>query len=72
MTIQDSIQCFKRFNGEPYHEMWLQLKKLVLQYRMHGLPDNFLLEYFYRSLDSINKGVADQLSYGGLMQQAYT
>uniref|UniRef100_M1DX07 Uncharacterized protein n=1 Tax=Solanum tuberosum TaxID=4113 RepID=M1DX07_SOLTU len=28
-------------------------------------------QYFYRSLDSVNKGVADQLSPGGLMQQPY-
>lgn len=35
----------------------------------NGLPDNFLLKYFYQSLDPVNKGVADQLSREGLMQQ---
>lgn len=38
---------------------------------MHGLPDNVLLQYFYRSLDSVNKGVSDQLSWGGLMKKPY-
>ncbi|XP_049362576.1 uncharacterized protein LOC125827308 [Solanum verrucosum] len=71
MTIRDSIQSFKRLNGEPLHETWLRFKKLVLQCPTHGLPDNVLLQYFYRSLDSVNKGVADQLSPGGLMQQPY-
>ena len=33
--------------------------------------DNVLLQYFYHSLDSVNEGVADQLSPGGLMQQPY-
>uniref|UniRef100_M1D8A9 Uncharacterized protein n=1 Tax=Solanum tuberosum TaxID=4113 RepID=M1D8A9_SOLTU len=32
---------------------------------------NVLLQYFYRSLDSVNKGIADQLSPGGLMQHPY-
>uniref|UniRef100_M1DHC5 Integrase core domain containing protein n=1 Tax=Solanum tuberosum TaxID=4113 RepID=M1DHC5_SOLTU len=29
------------------------------------------MQYFYRSLDLVNKGVADQLSPGGIMQQPY-
>ncbi|WMV32881.1 hypothetical protein MTR67_026266 [Solanum verrucosum] len=71
MTLQDSIQSFKCLEGEPIHETLLRFKKLVLQCPIHGLPDNVLLQYFYRSLDSINKGVADQLSLGGLMQKPY-
>ena len=30
-----------------------------------------MLQYFWQSLDSMNKGVADQISPGGLMQQPY-
>ena len=71
MTLRDSIQSFKRLEGEQIHETWLRFKKLVLQCPTHGFPDNVLLQYFYRSLDSVNKGVADQLSPGGLMQQPY-
>uniref|UniRef100_M1DA31 Retrotransposon gag protein n=1 Tax=Solanum tuberosum TaxID=4113 RepID=M1DA31_SOLTU len=71
MTLWDSIQSFKRLEGEPIHETWLRFKNLVLQCPTHGLPDNVLLQYFYRSLDSVNNGVADQLSPGGLMQQPY-
>uniref|UniRef100_M1DTB4 Uncharacterized protein n=1 Tax=Solanum tuberosum TaxID=4113 RepID=M1DTB4_SOLTU len=44
---------------------------LVLQCPTHGLPDNVLLQYFYQSLDSLNKRLADQLLPGGLMQQPY-
>uniref|UniRef100_M1DS84 Retrotransposon gag protein n=1 Tax=Solanum tuberosum TaxID=4113 RepID=M1DS84_SOLTU len=67
----DSIQSFKRREREPLHETWLRFKKLVLQCPTHGLPDNVLMQCFYRSLDSVNKGVADQLLLGGLMQQPY-
>ncbi|KAK6779898.1 hypothetical protein RDI58_022082 [Solanum bulbocastanum] len=71
MTIRESIQCFNRLNGESLHETWLRFKKLVLQCPTHGLLDNVLLQYFYRSLHLVNKGVGDQLSLGGLMQQPY-
>uniref|UniRef100_M1DL01 Integrase core domain containing protein n=1 Tax=Solanum tuberosum TaxID=4113 RepID=M1DL01_SOLTU len=57
--------------GEPIHETWLRFKKLVLQCQTHCLPDKVLLQYFYRSLHSVNKGVADQLFLGGFMQQSY-
>ncbi|WMV09160.1 hypothetical protein MTR67_002545 [Solanum verrucosum] len=71
MTFWDNIQSFKRLEGEPIHETWLQFKKLVLQCQTHGLPDNILLQYFYRSLDLMNKGVAAQRSPRVLMQQPY-
>lgn len=38
----------------------------------HGLHDNILIQYFYRSLDTVDKGVVDNLSPWGLMQQPYT
>ncbi|XP_049364030.1 uncharacterized protein LOC125828738 [Solanum verrucosum] len=71
MSLGDSFQSFKRLEGEPLHETWLRFKILVLQCPTHGLPDNILLQYFYRSLESVNKGITDQLSPGGLMQQPY-
>ncbi|XP_015163500.1 uncharacterized protein [Solanum tuberosum] len=71
MSLRDSILSFKRLEGESLHETWLRFKKLVLQCPTHGFPDNVVLQYFYRSLDSVNKGVADQLLPGGLMQQPY-
>ncbi|WMV18449.1 hypothetical protein MTR67_011834 [Solanum verrucosum] len=71
ITLWDNIQSFKRLDGESILETWLRFKKLVLQCLTHDLPDNVLLQYFYRSLDSVNKGVANQLSPGGLMQQPY-
>ncbi|KAK4733655.1 hypothetical protein R3W88_007916 [Solanum pinnatisectum] len=35
------------------------------------MPNHILLQYFYRRLDSVNKGVADQLVPRGIMQQPY-
>ncbi|XP_015166988.1 uncharacterized protein [Solanum tuberosum] len=71
MNLRDNIQSFKRLEGDPIHETWLRFKKVVLQCPTHGLPDNIFLQYFYRCLDSVNKGVADQLSSVGLMQQPH-
>lgn len=71
ITLRDNIKSFKCLEGEPIHETWLRFKKMLLQFPTHDLPDNVLLQYFYQSLDSVNKGVADQLSPGGLMQQPY-
>lgn len=53
------------------HESWLRFKKLVLEYPTHGLSDNVLLQYFYRSLDPLKKGVADKISPRGLTHQTY-
>ena len=56
---------------EPIHETWLRFQKLLIQCPTHGVPDNVLLQYFYRSLDSVNKGIADHLVRGGLMSQSF-
>ncbi|KAK4721335.1 hypothetical protein R3W88_011568 [Solanum pinnatisectum] len=71
MILRDNIQSFKSLEGEPIHETWLRFKKLLLQCPTHGLHDNLLLQYFYKSLNSVNKGVADQLVPGGIIQQPY-
>uniref|UniRef100_M1DIU0 Transposable element protein, Retrotrans_gag n=1 Tax=Solanum tuberosum TaxID=4113 RepID=M1DIU0_SOLTU len=65
------LNAWKVLEGEPIHETWLRFKKLVLQCPTHELPNNVLLQYFYKSLDSVNKGVADQLVPGGIIQQPY-
>ncbi|WMV32589.1 hypothetical protein MTR67_025974 [Solanum verrucosum] len=44
---------------------------LLLQCPTHGISDNVLSQYFYRSLISVNKGVADQLIRGEIMQQPF-
>ncbi|KAK4718119.1 hypothetical protein R3W88_016457 [Solanum pinnatisectum] len=71
MKLRDSIQGFKRLEGEPIHKTWLRFKKLVLQFPTHGLPNNVLLQYIYKNVDSVNKGVADQLVPDDIMQQPY-
>lgn len=71
MTLRDNIKCFKRLDSEPIHERWMNFKKLVLKFPIHRLPNIGLLKYYYKSLDSANKEVVDQLVPGGIMQQAY-
>ncbi|KAK4729603.1 hypothetical protein R3W88_022591 [Solanum pinnatisectum] len=71
MKLRDNIQGFKRWEGEPIHETWVRFKKLLLKCPSHGLPNDLLIQYFYRSLDSVNKGMADQLVRGGIMLQSF-
>ncbi|XP_060177802.1 uncharacterized protein LOC132607737, partial [Lycium barbarum] len=37
----------------------------------HGLPDGVLLQTFYRSLDSVNKSVANNIAEGSIMDNSY-
>src|SRR5688572_29514194 len=71
LKLRDNIQNFKRVDGEPLHETWLRFQKLLIQCPTHGVPDNVLPQYFYRSLDSMNKGIADHLVRGGLMGHTF-
>ncbi|KAK4707117.1 hypothetical protein R3W88_033331 [Solanum pinnatisectum] len=71
MKLRDNIQCFKRLEGEPIHETWLRFKKLLLQCPTHRFPNDLVLQYFYRSLDSVNKRLADQLVREGIMLQSF-
>ncbi|KAK4729759.1 hypothetical protein R3W88_022747 [Solanum pinnatisectum] len=71
MKLRDEIQSFKRQEGEPIHETWVRFKKILLKCPTHRLPNDLLLQYFFRSLDSVNKGVVDQLVRGGIMLQPF-
>lgn len=42
---------------------------LLLQCPYHGLRDHLLQQYFYQSLDAVNKDNANQLICGGIMRQ---
>lgn len=70
MTLRDNIKIFKWLQGDIILKTFLRFKKWLLQCLTHGLPDNIFVLYIYRSLDSANKGVVDQLSLGGLIQQS--
>ena len=72
MTIRANIQSFKPLNREPLHETCLRFNKMVLQCPTYGLPDNVLLQYFYRRLDSVNKGVAKPTLTLRLMEKLYS
>ncbi|KAK4716250.1 hypothetical protein R3W88_014588 [Solanum pinnatisectum] len=71
MNLRDDIQGFKRWEGEHIHETLVRFKKLLLKFPNHGLPNELLLQYFYQSLDAVNKGVVDQLVRGGIMLQSF-
>ncbi|WMV41206.1 hypothetical protein MTR67_034591 [Solanum verrucosum] len=71
VNLSNNIRNFKRVDGEPIHETWLRFQKLLLQCLTHGLSGNVILQYFYQSLDSVNKGVADHLSQEGIMLQPF-
>ncbi|KAK4716234.1 hypothetical protein R3W88_014572 [Solanum pinnatisectum] len=71
MKLRDGIQKFKKINGKPVHEVWLRFKKVLLQCPNHGLPDKLLLQYFYRSCDAVNTGLAYHLNQGGIVRQPF-
>ncbi|XP_015165387.1 uncharacterized protein [Solanum tuberosum] len=71
MKLRNDIQNFKQKASEPIHESWIRYKRSLRKCPTHGLPSNLLLQYFYRSLDSVNKGIADQLVQGGIMLQPF-
>jgi len=71
MKLRDDIQNFKQKASEPIHESWIRYKRSLRKCPTHGLPSELLLQYFYRSLDSVNKGIADQLVQGGIMLQPF-
>jgi len=61
MKLRDHIQNFKQIDGETIHETWVRFQNLLLKCPTHGLLSIVLLQYFYWSLDSINKGVSDHM-----------
>jgi len=71
LKLRDNIQNLMRVDGEPIHETWLRFQKLLLQCPTHGLWDNVLLQYFYPSLDIVNKGIDNQLIWGRIMRQPF-
>ncbi|XP_015165482.1 uncharacterized protein [Solanum tuberosum] len=71
MKLRDDIQNFNQKEGEPIHESWTRFKRFLQKCPTHGLPSELLLQYFYRSLDSVNKGIADQQVQGGIMLQSF-
>lgn len=42
-----------------------------LKFPTHGLLSNLLFQYFYRILDSVNKGVVDQFFREEIMSQSF-
>ncbi|WMV24879.1 hypothetical protein MTR67_018264 [Solanum verrucosum] len=66
---RDSITSLDELTDAFY--TWLRFQKLMLQCPTHGLINNVLLQHFYWSIDSVNKGLADHLIQGGIMQQPF-
>ncbi|XP_015166432.1 uncharacterized protein [Solanum tuberosum] len=72
MKLRDDIQNFKQKEGEPIHESWTRFKKSLRKCPTHRLPGELLLQYFYRSLDLVNKGIPDQLDDQGDQEEDHT
>uniref|UniRef100_M1DHH8 Uncharacterized protein n=1 Tax=Solanum tuberosum TaxID=4113 RepID=M1DHH8_SOLTU len=64
MRFRDNILTFKHLEEELFYESWLRFKALLLQCPTHEVPDQVLLECFYRSLNFGSKGLIDQLIPG--------
>ena len=56
LKLHDNIQNFKRVDGEPLHEAWLQFQRLLLQCPSHGVSDNLLIQYFIGVLTQSTRG----------------
>lgn len=71
VKLRKSIENFNRVDGEPLHEMWLRFQKLLLQCRNHGVPDHLLIQYFYASLDAVNKGIVNKLVRRSILKEMF-
>lgn len=69
MKLRYDIKGFKWREGKQIHETWIRFKKLLRKCLTHGLPSDLLFQYFYRSLDLINKEVVDKLIWVSTMWQ---
>ncbi|XP_059306513.1 uncharacterized protein LOC132057955 [Lycium ferocissimum] len=71
LQLRDEINNFRQLPNEALHETWIHFKKKVKSCPKHGLPDSVLLQTFYRSLDSVNKSVANNIAEGSIMDNSY-
>lgn len=71
ILLRDEINNFRQLPNEALHEAWLRFNKKIKQCPNHRLPDDVLLQSFYRSLDSLNKVVANNIVEGSLMDQLF-
>ncbi|XP_059289056.1 uncharacterized protein LOC132042546 [Lycium ferocissimum] len=71
LQLRDEINNFRQLPDEALHETWIRFKKKVKSCPKHGLPDGVLLQTFYRSLDSVNKSVANNIAEGSIMDNSY-
>ncbi|XP_060190996.1 uncharacterized protein LOC132620349 [Lycium barbarum] len=71
LQLRDEINNFRQLPDEALHETWTRFKKKVKSCPKHGLPDGVLLQTFYRSLDAVNKSVANNIAEGSLMDNSY-
>ncbi|XP_059310579.1 uncharacterized protein LOC132061921 [Lycium ferocissimum] len=71
LQLRDEINNFRQLPTEALHEAWTHFKKKVKSCPKHGLPDSVLLQTFYRSLDTVNKSVANNIAGGSVMENSY-
>lgn len=66
MNYRNDIQGFNQREGRKSMKCGQFLK-----FPTHGLLSNLLFQYFYRILDSVNKGVVDQFVREEIMSQSF-
>ncbi|XP_059310004.1 uncharacterized protein LOC132061163 [Lycium ferocissimum] len=71
LQLRDEINNFCQLPDRALHETWIRFKKKIKSYTKHGFLDSVLIQIFYRSLDSVNKSVANNIVEGSIMDNSY-
>ncbi|XP_059290554.1 uncharacterized protein LOC132044082 [Lycium ferocissimum] len=71
LQLREKINNFRQLPLEALHEAWNHFKKKVKSCPKHGFLDSALFQTFYRSLDSVNKSVANNIVGGSVMKNSY-
>ncbi|XP_059281184.1 uncharacterized protein LOC132034854 [Lycium ferocissimum] len=71
LQLHDEINNFRQLLDEALHETCIRFKKKVKSCPKYGLLDSVLLQTFYRSLDSVNESVGNNITEGSIMDNSY-
>ncbi|XP_020420177.1 uncharacterized protein LOC109949292 isoform X1 [Prunus persica] len=67
--IKKEILEIQQLDGEPFHEHWERLKKLINSYPDHNIPEWHLMHTFYGGLLYLDRMIVDATSGGSLMNK---
>lgn len=71
LQLKDEIYNFRQLKTEALHKRWLRFKKKLTKFLNHKIPDDSLLEFFYKSLNNNTKVVADTVVGRALMSHSW-